>query len=158
MMDDNQFLNLLKRVRQLTVSILSVAILLFAGVVYYVSDPSLSIFKMEADDQVISTVAKPLDDAIENGIHLKTGLKEGDGLMLVVQNCTSCHSAKMIIQNRASKEGWKSMIKWMQQTQNLWDLGDNEEKIISYLAANYPPQRKGRRAPLTDIDWYELED
>ncbi|MDH5475650.1 MAG: hypothetical protein OEX22_08180 [Cyclobacteriaceae bacterium] len=94
---------------------------------------------------------------IKDGIHVNTGLKEGEGLMLVVQNCTSCHSAKMITQNRATKEGWRSMIKWMQQTQNLWSLGENEEKIIAYLAKQYAPQKKGRRSTLSNIEWYTLE-
>lgn len=94
----------------------------------------------------------------ENGIHIETGLKEGDNLQLVISNCTNCHSALMITQNRASREGWQHMIEWMQETQNLWDLGDNEPLILDYLALNYAPEKKGRRAPLTNIEWYELED
>ena len=50
------------------------------------------------------------------------------------------------------------MIKWMQETQNLWGLGKNQEVIVNYLVTNYPPIKKGRRMGLTDIDWYELED
>lgn len=157
-MDKKPELDLLNKVRQLTVAILLVTLMLFVAVTYYVVDPSISIFKTIDKNSAVEVAEKVEGDIIEAGIHLRTGLKEGEGLMLVVQNCTSCHSAKMIIQNRASKEGWKSMIKWMQATQNLWDLGENEEKIVSYLAAQYPPQKKGRRAPLTDIDWYELED
>ncbi len=49
------------------------------------------------------------------------------------------------------------MIHWMQETQNLWDLGDNEALIVAYLAKNYPPGKKGRRARLTNIEWYDLE-
>jgi len=94
----------------------------------------------------------------ENGIHLESGLKEGEDLQLIIANCTSCHSAKMITQNRATREGWLHMIEWMQETQNLWELGDNEPLILDYLAANYAPEKKGRRAPLMNIDWYELED
>ena len=68
----------------------------------------------------------------------------------------ACHSSKLITQNRASKEGWLSMIRWMQETQNLWELGPNHEIIVNYLVANYPPIEKGRRARLSNIDWYEL--
>ena len=150
-------IDLLIMVRQLTVAILVVTIMLFVAVTYYIIDPSISVFKQVDKNKVAEVVDEEEDDLIEDGIHVRTGLKEGEGLMLVVQNCTSCHSAKMIIQNRASKEGWKSMIKWTQATQNLWDLGTNEEKIIDYLATNYPPQKKGRRVRLKDIDWYELE-
>lgn len=44
----------------------------------------------------------------------------------------------------------------MQETQNLWDLGDNEKVIIDYLVKNYPVESKGRRAPLKDVEWYPL--
>ncbi len=49
------------------------------------------------------------------------------------------------------------MIRWMQQTQNLWDLGENEELILDYLSTYYPPEEKGRRENLKDIEWYEME-
>ena len=97
-------------------------------------------------------------DKIENGIHVRTGLIDGEGLMTVVSNCTSCHSAKLLTQNRMTAERWNETIKWMQETQNLWDLGDNQEIIVKYLTTYYPYKKKGRRAILTDIDWYELED
>jgi len=103
-------------------------------------------------------VVEELIPEFENGFHIETGLKEGENLHLVIANCTNCHSAKMISQNRASREGWQHMIEWMQETQNLWDLGANETLILDYLASNYAPEKKGRRAPLRDIEWYELED
>jgi len=76
----------------------------------------------------------------------------------VVNNCTSCHSSKLIIQNRMNTESWNATIKWMQETQNLWPLGKNQEVIVNYLVTNYPPKAKGRRENLSNIDWYELED
>lgn len=94
----------------------------------------------------------------ENGIHVRTGFKEDANLNLVIANCTSCHSAKMVTQNRATREGWQTMIRWMQETQNLWDLGESEGPILDYLAKYYAPEEQGRRQPLTDIAWYELED
>jgi len=87
----------------------------------------------------------------------QTALVEGDYKMLVVANCTGCHSAKLVTQNRASKEGWKNMIRWMQETQNLWQLGDNEDKILEYLSTNYAPKDQGRRASLKVEEWYELK-
>jgi hypothetical protein len=96
-------------------------------------------------------------DKIENGIHLRTGFVEGDGLMLVVQHCTSCHSAKLVTQNRMSKEKWLATIRWMQETQNLWDLGLNEEPILNYLSTYYALNEAGRRANLANIEWYELK-
>ena len=110
-----------------------------------------------SDKQKVLIQTSVEDNRIENGVHVSTGLIAGDNVMLVIQNCTGCHSSKMITQNRATKEGWLSMIKWMQKTQNLWDLGTNEDKIVDYLATNYPPQKKGRRAKLKNIEWYELD-
>ncbi len=94
---------------------------------------------------------------IENGIHVRTGLKEDEGLMTVVTHCTACHSAQLVIQNRMNEERWNATIRWMQETQNLWDLGENQKVIVDYLVRNYPPTVKGRRENLKDIDWYELE-
>ncbi|ADV51468.1 monoheme cytochrome c, putative [Cellulophaga algicola DSM 14237] len=97
-------------------------------------------------------------DKIENGIHVRTGFVEGEGLLLVVQNCTSCHSAKLVTQNRMSKEKWLATIRWMQETQNLWDLGVNEEPILNYLSTYYAPNQIGRRANLENVEWYELKE
>ncbi len=98
-------------------------------------------------------------DRIENGIHLQSGLAYAPGFELVKTNCTVCHSAKLITQNRANKEGWEQMIDWMQETQGLWELGKNEEKIVAYLAKNYAPEEKGRREniDMTEVEWYILE-
>lgn len=102
----------------------------------------------------------PIVDVVEfeNGIHLETGFKEGEGLEAVIVSCTPCHSAKLVTQNRATKDGWIGIIKWMQATQNLWDLGENEAVIVDYLAKHYAPDEKGRREPLKDIEWYELKN
>ena len=64
----------------------------------------------------------------------------------------------LLTQNRMNVERWNATIKWMQKTQNLWELGANQEVIVNYLVTNYPPVKKGRRMVLQDIDWYELED
>lgn len=95
---------------------------------------------------------------IENGIHVRTGLREGEGLMVVVAHCTACHSAQLIIQNRMNKERWNATIRWMQETQNLWPLGAQQEVIVDYLVKNYPVYKKGRRENLQDIEWYKLSD
>lgn len=97
-------------------------------------------------------------DKVENGIHIRTGLKDAEGLMAVVNNCTNCHSAELVIQNRMDRERWIATIRWMQETQNLWNLGDNEAIILDYLTTNYPVMNMGRRAPLTDIEWYTLTE
>lgn len=98
------------------------------------------------------------ETSIENGVHLPTGFIVDEGYEQVVSTCTACHSAKLVTQNRATREGWISMIRWMQATQNLWDLGENEEVIVRYLAKNYAPVKIGRRKKLENIEWYELND
>ena len=84
-------------------------------------------------------------DQIVDGIHVRTGFVDAPGLMAVVNNCTSCHSSQLVLQNKMNKERWTSTIRWMQKTQNLWELGDNEDIIINYLVTNYPPKKKGQK-------------
>ena len=115
----------------------------------------ISTFKKE--NTAVSYSAIEIDeDAIENGIHIRTGFVDAEGLMTVVNNCTNCHSAKLVIQNRMNRARWEATIQWMQETQNLWDLGGNKEIIVNYLVTNYPPIDKGRRENLTNIEWYEV--
>lgn len=101
---------------------------------------------------------KPSED-VKNGIHVPTGLIADKDYQLVVNNCTACHAADLVIQNRQTAKGWKTIIEWMQEKQNLWDLGENESRIIAYLAKNYAPQKEGRRKNLNlqKEDWYVLE-
>ena len=66
----------------------------------------------------------------------------------MTRHCTVCHGARLVMQNRADRGGWLSMIRWMQETQGLWPLGDAEAPILDYLAEHYGPQPAGRRAPL----------
>ena len=98
-------------------------------------------------------------DKVENGIHVQTGLVYGDGFEIVRGTCTACHSAKLVTQNRATRQGWKDMIVWMQETQGLWDLGANEPVILDYLARHYAPEEIGRRKGFVaeEIEWYILK-
>lgn len=98
-------------------------------------------------------------DKVENGIHLRSGMVYDENFDLVHGVCTACHSAKLITQNRATKEGWIDMIRWMQATQGLGKLGKNEPAIVQYLSEHYAPENTGRRMNLDieNIDWYELK-
>lgn len=110
------------------------------------------------DSLAVAATAPPAeDDRVVDGIHVATGLVVDSGFVQVKATCLACHSSKLITQNRADRAGWEKMIRWMQETQNLWDLGANEGIILDYLAKHYAPQNTGRRAPLTDIEWYVLE-
>ena len=95
---------------------------------------------------------------IKNGIHVPSGLIADEGFELVLKTCVVCHSIEVVKQNRATKEGWKNMLVWMQETQGLWDLGEDEEPILNYLAKNYAPTNSGRRKNLENIVWYNLKE
>lgn len=125
-------------------------------IVVYMYDPGFLDFN--APETIAIAPVEEDEDRIENGIHVRTGLVDAENLMIVVNNCTNCHSAKLVTQNRMTAERWNSTIRWMQETQNLWDLGGNQELIVNYLVTNYPPKAKGRRMVLSDIEWYELND
>ena len=101
-----------------------------------------------------STLDNDDDDRVVDGIHVQTGLAYGEGFDIVRGTCTACHSAKLVTQNRATREGWHQMIRWMQETQGLWELGKNEPIILDYLAKYYAPEETGRRA---NIDLSEVE-
>ena len=78
-----------------------------------------------------------------------TGLKMTGDWELVRNNCVACHSGKLITQQSGSESHWLGLIRWMQEKQNLWQFeSETEQKIVSYLAQNYPPQEDRRRAPI----------
>ena len=78
-----------------------------------------------------------------------TGLKMRGDWELVRNNCVACHSARLITQQRGTANHWLSLIRWMQAKQNLWTFEpEAEQRIIAYLAENYPPQADRRRAAL----------
>ncbi len=160
MKDPSDFNAQVKAIQRLMVLIFLLMAVAGISVVVLLYNPDLMLRPAD-QPEVEEYVVIPEDDEfdkIENGIHLRTGLVEAEGLMEVVNNCTNCHSALLITQNRMNEERWVATIRWMQETQNLWDLGKNEEIIVNYLVENYPPVKKGRRANLQNIEWYELED
>lgn len=87
--------------------------------------------------------------AAEPEIDPATGFKMTGDWELVRGNCTACHSAKLITQQRGTSQQWLAMIRWMQQKQNLWQFDPGtEERIIAYLSENYPPDAERRRAAI----------
>ncbi|MEM7573785.1 MAG: hypothetical protein AAF433_12830 [Bacteroidota bacterium] len=122
------------------------------------SDTEIKIVE-HASPNTQALVKEEDSDRVVDGIHLETGLIYAEGFDMVRGTCTACHSAKLVTQNRATKEGWTQMIRWMQQTQGLWELGESESTIVNYLAKHYGPQEVGRRANLEveALEWYVLE-
>ena len=85
----------------------------------------------------------------EPEIDKETGLVIASGFEHVKKTCTVCHSPMLITQNKADRDGWLEMIRWMQAKQGLWPLEpDVENAILDYLAANYGPTAASRRPPL----------
>ncbi|GAA3655824.1 monoheme cytochrome C [Flavivirga jejuensis] len=155
-MNDKKFRNNAKRIYLTLTLFFGLLIVGLGGLIYKMINPSFLSFNDENITETYVETKNP--DVIKNGIHVATGFKDDEGLSIVIVNCTPCHSAKLVTQNRATKDGWISIIRWMQETQNLWDLGNNEDIIVNYLAKNYAPSKKGRREVLTKIEWYDLEN
>lgn len=149
--------DLIKKASRVIRRSVGLLILTAGGIFFHLVYPNF--FEAQPKQETATSTLIEIDpNRIENGIHVRTGLIDAKGMMSVVNNCTNCHSSKIITQNRMTTEGWNTTIKWMQETQNLWDLGDDQEVIVNYLVTNYPLKKKGRRENLSGIDWYELDN
>ena len=105
-----------------------------------------------------TSITEPgISSEVIDGKDSETGLIAADGWIIVKQNCTRCHSSKLIVQNHLSRERWEKSIRWMQKNQNLGDLGENETVILDYLEKHYGPTRQGRRKGLEKQNWYYLK-
>jgi hypothetical protein len=82
-------------------------------------------------------------------IDATSGLIKNPGWEQVRAHCGGCHSHALVTGQRADRNTWLDIIRWMQATQNLWQFQPQvETQILDYLAANYPPQPNRRRAPI----------
>ncbi|MEL0048781.1 MAG: hypothetical protein VW867_09055 [Gammaproteobacteria bacterium] len=77
-------------------------------------------------------------------------LVQDDGWQLVSAHCSGCHSLKLVTGNRGDRQMWLETIRWMQESQNFWQLDkQTEDQILTYLAKNYPPIKAQRRPPIS---------
>ena len=98
---------------------------------------------------VVAILIASASMAQEPEIDTFTGFKKTGDWELVRANCIACHSTKLITQQRGTAAQWLAMIRWMQAKQNLWQFEPQiEDKIVAYLAENYPPQDDRRRAAI----------
>lgn len=133
----------MKNIHKISLLVFSAAIMISAGL----KQGNLS-------NKKVSKVA--VADSVK--IDKATGLIIDKGLDLVTAHCTGCHSSKLITQFHTDRAGWLEKIRWMQQKQKLWALGDAEPVILDYLAKNYPASETvNRRAALKDVEWYKLK-
>lgn len=101
------------------------------------------------------------EEAVE--IDPKSGLRiDADGnWKLIKASCSVCHSERLLTQQQLDRENWSKSIKRMQTQENLWDLGDNESKVLDYLSTYYgasskPKTQRVRRAQLKQIAFTPL--
>ena len=96
---------------------------------------------------LLAVIAAPVSTA--EFLDEQTGLIVDQGWELVRAHCGGCHSHKLVTSQRADRQTWLDIIRWMQATQNLWQFDPaTETGILDYLAKNYPPQANRRRAPI----------
>lgn len=155
-------LNLFDGLSKSVAGLIAVVVILIGFVILLVFQPKISARLSSFTSEESIETPQPLTDfstELVDGKDVETGLLAGAGFEIVKGNCTACHSSSLILQSGFSREVWHEKIVWMQETQGLWDLGENESLILDYLAENYgPKEAHGRRAPLTGIEWYELKD
>lgn len=82
----------------------------------------------------------------------ETGFILAEHWETVRDNCTDCHSAKLVTAQRGDRKTWTDIIRWMQATQGLWQFdAETEKQILQYLATNYAPKARGRRQPIPPL-------
>ena len=77
------------------------------------------------------TIAEPMFGAERDAV---TGLVVAPGWEQVRANCGGCHSYRLVTSQRGDQTFWLNTIRWMQRTQNLWQIEpDQEALILRYL-------------------------
>ena len=86
---------------------------------------------------------------LASGTTSAADLIKDQGWQLVTAHCSGCHSLQLVTGNRGNRQMWLETIRWMQKSQNFWQLDDKtEDQILTYLAKNYPPTEAQRRPAL----------
>jgi hypothetical protein len=76
-------------------------------------------------------------------------LTQDDDWELVFAHCSACHSLQLVTSNRGDRDTWLRLIRWMQETHNLWMIEPTiEARLLDYLARNYGSEEPVRRAQL----------
>ena len=116
------------------------------------------------EDPETLVAEEELDSLSIGSLDPNSGLVIDKGYQLILQNCQACHNIQLVTQNYFTRDVWLEKIRWMQAKQNLWDLGENENPILDYLAKHYNPAKKlgqkaegQRRQNLNVEDWYALD-
>ena len=87
---------------------------------------------------------------LASGTTSAADLIKDQGWQLVTAHCSGCHSLQLVTGNRGNRQMWLETIRWMQKSQNFWQLdAKTEDQILTYLAKNYPPAEAQRRPALS---------
>lgn len=62
-----------------------------------------------------------------------TALPEGEGMMLVQENCTLCHDLTPILSQRRTTEGWAAIVEEMKSYGAFYEAAD-EPIMVAYLS------------------------
>lgn len=90
--------------------------------------------------------------AEEPAVDPGTGLVVAPGWELVRAHCGACHSYRLVTSQRGDADFWRDTIRWMQRTQNLWPIPEQQEQaLIDYLASAYAESDWGRRPALSPL-------
>ena len=150
----DHFQRQIKSLGRLLVAFALILAFVLGGILYLNYNPGA--LNSSSNYEILPSDEIPLVE-LDTATISRSGFINDHGVSQVIQNCTQCHSAKLVTQNRMSMEGWESTITWMQETQNLWELGDKKQKIAEYLGEHYAPKKVGRRKALEIQEWYLIE-
>ena len=56
---------------------------------------------------------------------------------LVDAYCTACHSASIVMQQRATPERWKELLVWMEEKQGMAKIPDEDEALVLEYIGTY---------------------
>lgn len=77
-------------------------------------------------------------------------LPDGPGKPIVERACVGCHSLKVIVSKKASRDDWSKVVNEM-VTRGA-DLSDDEiDKVVEYLSTNFKPDNAKIEQPATQI-------
>lgn len=82
----------------------------------------------------------------EYKINPENGLIIDENVELIENNCLACHNSSLIVNMNVNREAWIATIRWMQESEGLWEIPvDNENKILDYLTKHYGEKYNTRR-------------
>lgn len=79
------------------------------------------------------------------GVATFGGLPEANGREEVFFACSTCHSIKLVLQQRLSRDDWDETLEWMVEEQGMPPLdSDRRERVLDYLGGVLGPEAPRR--------------